>query len=685
MDSLVRQFLMGSSSRRTDPFFEYTTLLLPGNGTDSAQNNWFLDSSTNNFPITRNGNATQGTFSPFSQTGWGNYLGTTSDRLTTATSNSAFSFGTGGASNVGDFTIEGFLNLNGVNSSMIFQMSTASTGYNPSTSNTIALYVGDAGSAGKIEIYAANSGLVSTNVVVTSADIGQWRHFAIVRTSGVTSVYWNGSIVAGLSAITDTTNYTMTYCVIGTVYNNTYGLKGYLSNFRVVKGTSLYSGSTITIPTSTLTAVTNTSFLIANSNRFRDISSNAIGLNTSGSPSVQAFSPFNPTSSWSAATNGGSGYFDGSGDSVNLSYNAALQLTSTTAFTIEGFVYFNSVSAQQYLLSNWTTGSNGYAIATGVAAFADTELCFYDGGGWRKIGNVTIGQWFHFACVSSGTSSSAYIYLNGVQTSGAFTVSANISNGSSGLFLMSQNNSSAYANGYLSNFRLIKGSNIYPNGTSFTPPTAPLTNITNTSLLLNFTNAGIYDATGRNVIETVSDARTTSAVAKWAGQTSISFDGTGDYLAITPNIGAQFGSGNWTIDFWIKFNNVSGGVLLNYGYESVSTRGFVIYLSSGIRMAQSPDGSTNYDLSLGSPTLNTTDWFHLAFVRNGSTITCYVNGTSTGTTITAYTISTANGFLRVGADATPSLNGYIQDLRITRGYARYTANFTPPTAAFPTL
>ena len=57
-----------------DPYFEYTTLLLSGNGTNGAQNNTFLDGSTNNFTITRNGNATQGTFSPFSQTGWGNYF-----------------------------------------------------------------------------------------------------------------------------------------------------------------------------------------------------------------------------------------------------------------------------------------------------------------------------------------------------------------------------------------------------------------------------------------------------------------------------------------------------------------------------------------------------------------------------------------------------------------------------------
>jgi hypothetical protein len=74
-----------------DPYFNQTTLMLHGNGTNAAQNNTFLDSSTNNFTITRNGNTTQGTFTPFSQTGWSNYFGSsTSDGITFA-SNAAFS------------------------------------------------------------------------------------------------------------------------------------------------------------------------------------------------------------------------------------------------------------------------------------------------------------------------------------------------------------------------------------------------------------------------------------------------------------------------------------------------------------------------------------------------------------------------------------------------------------------
>ena len=68
----ILNLLAGSiSSAIKDGYFNLTTLLLSGNGTNGAQNNTFLDSSSNNFTITRNGNTTQGTFTPFSQTGWG--------------------------------------------------------------------------------------------------------------------------------------------------------------------------------------------------------------------------------------------------------------------------------------------------------------------------------------------------------------------------------------------------------------------------------------------------------------------------------------------------------------------------------------------------------------------------------------------------------------------------------------
>ena len=663
----------------SDPYYKLVTLHLPGNGINNAQNNTFLDSSTNNFTITRSGNTTQGTFSPFSQTGWGNYLGTTSDRLTTATSNSAFSFGTGGASNVGDFTIEGFVNLNSIGDNMIFQMSTASTGYNASNSNTIALYIG---STGKPEIYAANATTVSTNVVVTSADIGQWRHFAIVRTSGVTSVYWNSSIVAGLSAITDTTNYTMTYCVIGTVYNNTYGLKGYLSNFRVVKGTSLYSGSTITIPTSTLTAVTNTSFLIANSNRFRDISSNAIGLNTSGSPSVQAFSPYAPTATYSAATHGGSAYFDGTGDYLTVPDNSAWAFSGD--FTIEAWVYPPIITnSENPIVAQW--GGPGNA----------NFIFMYTSGNRLRLGqtnttitgsttSIYINQWNHVAVTRSG--STIRLFVNGVLDGTTGTISGAFLNSTNPLTIGSLDGGGLPLTSYISGVRILNGTALYT--TSFTPSTAPLTNITNTSLLLNFTNAGIYDATSRNLLETVGDAKISTAIsAKW-GSGSMYFDGNDDALVISGSSTSPLFEfyGDFTIEGWFYLAGGSGTRrdIVHYD-DGVNNNGFGIFVNT-TNVLWAGCGAT-YSASSFTPNLST--WYYFTFVRSGTASNnckLYVDGSQVLQLTSTVTVNpNANLYIGSTNNLGADFNGYIQDIRITRGYARYTANFTAPTSAFQTL
>jgi hypothetical protein len=67
--------LWPNANNLPDPQFNYVTMLLHGDGTNGAQNNTFLDSSTNNFAITRGGNTTQGSFSPYGSN-WGNYFGT---------------------------------------------------------------------------------------------------------------------------------------------------------------------------------------------------------------------------------------------------------------------------------------------------------------------------------------------------------------------------------------------------------------------------------------------------------------------------------------------------------------------------------------------------------------------------------------------------------------------------------
>jgi hypothetical protein len=243
-------------------------------------------------------------------------------------------------------------------------------------------------------------------------------------------------------------------------------------------------------------------------------------------------------------------------------------------------------------------------------------------------------------------------------------------------------------NGLLDDVRVVKGSSVYdPGSTTITVPTAPLTAITNTSLLLNMTNGAIYDNAETNNLETVGNAQISTAQSKFGGA-SMYFDGTGAraVFANTPNF--AFGTGNFTLEFWINFANLSS-------YQTIYSYG---YISSGDLLIQTGNGNGRMIVYVNGPavitesgTASTGTWIHYALVRNGTTLTLYRDGTSSGSATNSTDINTAD-IIGIGANplnyggnppGSAPFNGYIDDLRITKGVARYTANFTPPTAPFP--
>jgi len=240
-------------------------------------------------------------------------------------------------------------------------------------------------------------------------------------------------------------------------------------------------------------------------------------------------------------------------------------------------------------------------------------------------------------------------------------------------------------NGYISNARIVKGTAVYTS--AFTPPTAPLTAVTNTQLLLNYTNAGIPDATAKNVLETVGNAQISTAQSKFGGS-SMSFDGTGDYLTLTANpTNFAFGTGDFTIEMWLYTNSVSNSVF--YDGRPAGTNGAypMLYFISGFLYYWVNGANV---IASGTAVLSTSTWYHIALCRSGTNTKLFLDGVQIGSTYTDSNnyLNTGNRpWIGVNANSTNTsyLNGYIDDLRITKGYARYTTNFTPPTSAFPLI
>jgi hypothetical protein len=664
--------LLGGAQVVSDPNFEYTTLLLPGNGTNGAQNNTFLDSSTNAFSITRNGNTTQGTFSPFSQTGWGNFFDGSGDFLSVASS-AAFDIGSS------DFTVECWFNANSFATAF---------GLISRYDNAPAGWVMRVTSATNIRFVRGADIIFDAT---TTMSVGVWNHVAVVRSGTTLSIYHNGTRInqtTGISNFTDAS----TALQIGRTNTITDDINGYISNARVVKGTAVYSGATYTVPTAPLTAITNTSLLTCQSNRFIDNSSNAFAITRNGDVSVQAFSPFNPTAAWSAATNGGSGYFDGSGDYLSVAYDATAFNFGTGDVTIEAWVYYLSVASGSII----TTVDGGGSSSGGVLLYlsaSGTLRAYGPSVSGTVTTTVTTGEWYHIALTRSGNTWT--LWKNGA-SQGTFTDSGTFNPGATRPFYIG-GNAFASSNSYIQGLRIVKGTAVYT--TAFTPPTSPVTAITNTQLLCNFTNAGIYDATSKNDLETVGNAQISTTQSKFGGS-SIYLDGTGDYCNTGPTVNLEFGSGDFTIEMWI-YPSVTSRMAIYHGSSGTDWSIGIDYNSQKFNIWASSNGTTwnliNADPGgngIGTTTISVNTWTHVAFVRSGTTWQTYINGTRdinltgiSGSIVNRATSAKSIGkwWFSNGVGVPGVWNGYMQDVRITKGVARYTANFTPPTTAFPLL
>jgi hypothetical protein len=645
----------GAPPATTDPQFNYVTMLLHGDGTNGAQNNTFLDSSTNNFTITRNGNTTQGSFSPYGSN-WSNNFVSSATTYFVTPSSSSLALGTG------DFTVEAWVNYSSLigGGRGIFQFS-ATTSL-PLNTNSLALGASSNGAIGW-NLYANNSD-INSGVPVA---LGTWYHVAVVRSSGTTKLYVNGTSVISQA---DSKDYTQTYLIIGGFYSTGFLMDGYISNFRVVKGTAVYTAN-FTPSTTPLTAISGTSLLTCADNRFIDDSTNNFTLTVNGTPSVQRFNPFGASTAYSTSVIGGSGYFDGTGDYLSIASTSELTLTGD--YTVESWVYvINPIAGFERIWNNapGTTPSGFWYFYVGSGA----TLAMYnvDVGTLPTVGTYTPYAWNHLAVSRSG--STTRVFVNGIQT---YSYSGSTTFTNNGWYI-GGGPDDEHTNCYISNHRVVVGTAVYTS--NFTPPTSPVTAITNTKLLCNFTNGAIFDNAMMGDLETVGNAQISTSVVKY-GTGSMSFNGSNSYLTTLGNPLFAFGTGDFTIECWLNITSFNGGVVIDFRPTSTNGDQLLVYLN-GSTLELYASGDTR----IASGTLTTATWFHFALSRSGSSMKMFINGTQAGSTYTAsvnYTVGTKLGIgTSTFALGSSILDGYIDDLRITKGYARYTANFTPPTAAF---
>ena len=641
----------------------------------SFDNNKIVDlasSTTRDTLFTKTGTPSIASFSPYG-TNWSYYDDGAS--ILGVPANGQYTIGTS------NFTIECWVNLCSYTNAQIvtshqsggmFSWSVSATGYLASAWNT---------SGGSSTSYT------SFNLTTNPLSLGVWYHIAVVRVATEIAMYINGvknSTTLTLAANTNIGSYggAKTWYIGG---GSDRGSKGnlYISNFRHVVGTAVYT-SNFTPSTSPLTAITNTKILICQDNRFKDNSSIGATLTADTSvPRVARPGPFVESSSWSFDNNQvGSYYFNGSSDYYRIATATTALGLSTGNWTVEFWIYWNSV-ASGAAIDMRTSG--GGASQTKFTTFLSSSgnFSFLTSNTNRITQAVTVGQWYHIAIVKN--SGSTKMYVNGTANATTYT-DTNDYGSSSQLTLGSVGDTpgSNWMNGYISDIRVVVGTAVYTG--NFTPTTTPLTAIANTTLLLNGESAGILDYTGQHAIITSGNSRVSGTQEKY-GSRSLYFDGTSDYLTIVSMFNPLgISTGDFTIEGWLYTTTVAAGkrtICATRTTAADTTAGrFSLYVNAAALEFYSGSAAV---VSAGTVVVNT--WTHFAVTRNSGSVRLFLNGTQVGST-TSYTGSfPSNIAVTVGDNAagTESWNGYLDELRITKGYARYVANFTIPSSAYPQL
>ncbi len=667
----------GGAIEPSDEYFEYVSMLLHGDGTNGAQNTSIVDSSSNNLTIGNNSNTVyQGSYTPYWDQ-WSNYFDGSGDYLTVS-SNSAFAAPS-------DFTFECW----------VYPTSSAASQciYLVNATNGLIIYT----VSNKVVVRSFGVADLLTSSI--NLPLNQWVHIAAVRSGTTLSLFINGSRSNG-GTVTNSTSFAQGSLIIGNNENNTLLFYGYISNLRFVKGTAVYdpTQTTLTVPTAPLTAITNTSLLTCQSNRFKDNSTNNFALTRSGDVKPEPFSPFPPAKSYSTTIHGGSGYFPSTSTgaleqlvSIPSSGGSSVINIATGDFTVE--CWFRYTSQQNYsrvlnFNDTYTTGSAGITLDNG--AFGGSgKITFFVANMANPILSSNdaftnyLNQWTHLAITRVGNT--FYMYVNGVQQTSTYTSSSAMWATSTPTLYVGNGPDSVggYSpmTGWISDVRVIKGTAIYTG--NFTPPTQRLSAVSGTEALVSLSNAGIYDNSTKTTLNTVGNAQVSTSIKKY-GSGSMYFDGTGDYLTAGNPLFLDLRSGDFTMEGWIYPTVVTGAQGI-CGLWS-NQQGILYLIDSTLSFAWAP--YSIFAPLLSSGTVSATTWAHVAVTRSGNTFRLFLNGTKTAeatsaTNASSYSVPFGVGYYIVDGSPTAYFNGYIDDLRITKGIARYTANFTAPTKAFP--
>lgn len=234
---------------------------------------------------------------------------------------------------------------------------------------------------------------------------------------------------------------------------------------------------------------------------------------------------------------------------------------------------------------------------------------------------------------------------------------------------------------------------LFPGAAGIAPPVSD-PSFTSTVLLLGFNGANgngtVDDESFVNHADVFGQVGINAPVAdtsvKKFGVSSFIFNGSG-FIEWADGNEFALGAGDFTLECFVRFNNLTGFQTIYSQWESVANHSILFdWAPNNLRvgLATNTSGADTFIQAAWTP--STGIWYHVCVERSSNTIRLYVDGAVIGTpTAYAGTLFNSSQNPRVGflPTAGNGFKGYMDELRLTKGVARYSGAFTVPSAAYP--
>jgi hypothetical protein len=201
--------------------------------------------------------------------------------------------------------------------------------------------------------------------------------------------------------------------------------------------------------------------------------------------------------------------------------------------------------------------------------------------------------------------------------------------------------------------------------------------------ILNHFDGNLTDSSAQGFVWTASgNAAVTSAQSKFGGQ-SLALDGSGDYLTGTFDATKhRWYDTDYTIDMWVYLNSLTNAnYCFCHGEATGGDGNFFFGVTSGGKVQFFYWTGSSHTVT-GSTTVTLSAWHHIAMTVSGTTIRVFLDGVRDGSATISGSPTELSSPLCVGVNNSRAVNGYIDELRVSKGVARWTADFTLPTRAY---